>query len=115
MHERRQAVRPHLVVREGEGYLLVPTTEVHALEATGNYVCIHGERTQHLLRSTLSAVEAKLDPERFLRIHRSWIVNLEQIKEAQPWSKGTWILLTRSGLKIPVGQQYRDALAKILG
>ncbi len=115
MHERRQAVRPHLVVREGERYLLVPTTEVHALEATGNYVCIHGERAQHLLRSTLSAVEAKLDPERFLRIHRSWIVNLEQIKEAQPWSKGTWILLTRSGLKIPVGQQYRDALMKILG
>ena len=80
-----------------------------------NYVCLHCERGSHLLRGTLSALEGKLDPLRFLRIHRSWIVNLEQVREAQPWTKGTWILLTRSGLKIPVGQQYREALLKILG
>lgn len=115
MHERRQAVRPHIVVRENDRYLLVPTTEIHSLEATGNYVCLHCEKGQHILRSTLSAVEAKLDPERFLRTHRSWIVNLEQVREAQPWAKGTWILLTKSGLKIPVGQQYRESLQKILG
>jgi len=116
LHERSQAVRPHLVVREQERYLLVPTTEIHALEATGNYVCLHCERgASHILRSTLSAVEAKLDPQRFLRTHRSWIVNLEQVREAQPWTKGSWVLLTRSGLKIPVGQQYREALQKILG
>jgi len=114
MHERRQAVRPHIVVREQERYLLVPTSEIHCLEATGNYVCVHCERANHILRSTLSALEAKLDPQRFLRVHRSWIVNLAQVREAQPWSKGSWILLTRTGLKVPVGQQYRDALLKIL-
>jgi two-component system LytT family response regulator len=114
-HERRQAVRPHIVVRERDSYLLVPTTEIHALEATGNYVCLHCERGEHILRSTLSAVETKLDPQRFLRTHRSWIVNLDQVREAQPWTKGAWILLTHSGLKIPVGQQYREALLKILG
>lgn len=114
MHERRQSVRPHLVVRENERYLLVPTTEIHCLEATGNYVRLHCERANHILRGTLSAVEARLDPQRFLRIHRSWIVNLEQVREAQPWTKGGWILLTRSGLKVPVGQQYHDVLTKIL-
>lgn len=114
LHERRQAVRPHIVVREHERYILVPTTEIHALEATGNYVCLHCEKGRHLLRSTLSALEAKLDPQRFLRTHRSWIVNLEQVREAQPWTKGSWILLTRSGLKIPVGPQYREALQQIL-
>jgi two-component system LytT family response regulator len=114
MHERRQSVRPHLVVREREGYVLVPTSEIHCLEATGNYVRIQCERASHLLRSTLSAVEAKLDPQRFLRVHRSWIVNIEQVREAQPWTKGGWILLTRSGLKIPVGQQYHHVLSKIL-
>jgi two-component system LytT family response regulator len=114
MHERRQAVRPHLVVRERERYLLVPTSDIHCLEATGNYVRLHCDRAKHLLRSTLSAVEAKLDPERFVRIHRSWIVNLEQVREAHPWTKGGWILLTRSGLKIPVGQQYHHVLSKIL-
>jgi two-component system LytT family response regulator len=115
IHERRQAVKPHLVVREQERYLLVPMGEIHGLEATGNYVYLHCEHGNHILRSTLSAVEARLDPERFLRTHRSWIVNLEQIREAQPWAKGSWVLLTRSGLKIPVGPQYREALAKILG
>jgi two-component system, LytTR family, response regulator len=114
MHERRQSVRSHLVVREQDRYLLVPTSEIHCLEATGNYVQLHCERANHILRSTLAAVEAKLDPRRFLRIHRSWIVNLEQVREAQPWTKGSWILLTRSGLKVPVGQQYHDALTKIL-
>jgi two-component system, LytTR family, response regulator len=115
LHERRQAVRPHVVVREHDRYLLVPTNDIHCLEATGNYVCVHCERANHILRSTLSALEAKLDPQRFVRVHRSWIVNLEQIREAQPWSKSTWILLTRGGLKVPVGQQYRDVLQKILG
>jgi two-component system LytT family response regulator len=114
MHERRQSVRPHLVVRERERYVLVPTSEIHCLEATGNYVRVQCERASHLLRSTLSAVEARLDPQRFLRIHRSWIVNLEQVREAQPWTKGGWILVTRTGLKIPVGQQYHDVLSKIL-
>jgi two-component system, LytTR family, response regulator len=114
MHERRQSVRPHLVVRDRERYLLVPTSEIHSLEATGNYVQLHCERASHILRSTLSAVETKLDPQCFLRVHRSWIVNLKQVREAQPWTKGGWILVTRSGVKIPVGQQYHDVLSKIL-
>jgi two-component system LytT family response regulator len=114
MHERRRSVKTHLVVREDERYHLVPTSGIHCLEATGNYVRLHCERTQHQLRGTLTAVEAKLDPQRFLRVHRSWIVNLDYVREAQPWSKGSWILLTRGGLRIPVGEQYRDALRRIL-
>lgn len=114
MHERRQAVRPHLVVREQERYLLVATSEVHCLEATGNYVRLHCERGSHLMRGTLSAVEARLDPQRFRRTHRSWIVNLDHVREAQPWAKGGWILLTSRGFKVPVGQQYRDVVAEIL-
>lgn len=115
MHERRRSVRAHLVVREDERYLLVPTSTIHCLEATGNYVRLHCERTQHMLRGTLCAIESKLDPHRFLRVHRSWIVNLDHVREAQAWSKGSWILLTRGGLQVPVGQQHRDALDKILG
>jgi len=105
LHERRQAVRPHLVVREHVRYILVPTAGIHALEATGNY----------LLRSSLSATEGRLDPRRFLRTHRSWIVNLDHVREAQTVAKGAWVLLTRSGMKVPVGQQYREALLQILG
>jgi two-component system LytT family response regulator len=115
LHERRQAVRPHLVVRERERYLLVPTAEVQALEAAGNYVEVHCQRASHLLRSTLASLEASLDPRNFLRVHRSWIVNLDHVGEARPWAKGSWSLLTRTGLRVPVGEQYREALSKILG
>ena len=114
LHERRRTVRTHLVVREQERYLLVPTAEVHCVEATGNYVRLHCEHQSHLMRSTLAAVEAKLDPQRFRRTHRSWIVNLDQVREAQPWAKGGWILLTRRGFKVPVGQQYQDVVSDIL-
>jgi two-component system, LytTR family, response regulator len=114
-HERRQAVRTHIVVRDQERYVLVPTSDIHSLEAAGNYVLVHCDGANHILRSTLSAVEGKLDPTQFLRVHRSWIVNLSQIGEACPWMKGAWILLARAGQQIPVGHQYRAALEKILG
>jgi two-component system LytT family response regulator len=96
-------------------YLLVPTTGIHALEATGNYVSLHCEKTTHLLRGSLSAAEARLDPRRFLRTHRSWIVNLDFVREARTQGKGGWVVLTRAGLSVPVGHQYREALLKILG
>lgn len=113
MYERKQSARPHIVVREQDRYLLVSTADIQAIEATGNYVCLHCERTNHVLRSSLSAIEIKLDPQRFVRIHRSWIVNLDHVREAQPWAKGTWILQTHSKLKIPVGHQYRDVMKNI--
>lgn len=114
-HERRQAVRPHLVVREGDRYLLVPTTAIHALEATGNYVSLHCEKATHLLRATISAVEGRLDPRRFLRTHRSWIVNLDHVREARTREKGGWAVVTRTGRVVPVGAQYREALLRLLG
>ncbi len=114
-HERRQAARPHLVVRERERYLLVPTVGIQALEATGNYVTLHCDKSTHLLRSSLAAVEARLDPRRFLRTHRSWIVNLDFVREARSGAKGGWVVRTRGGLSVPVGQQYRESLLKILG
>lgn len=115
LHERRQAVRPHLLVREQQRYLLVSTAEIHALQAAGNYVDVHCDGANHLYRGTLSSLEATLDPRRFLRVHRSWIVNLEHVREAQPWAKGSWVLLTSTGLKVPVGQHFHEALLKILG
>lgn len=115
LHARRAQTRPHLVVREEDRYRLVATRDIHALEATGNYVCLHVEGSQHFLRGTLASVEARLDPQTFLRTHRSWIVNLDQVREAQPVAKGAWVLITRMGLKVPVGAQHREALGRILG
>ena len=59
--------------------------------------------------------EAKLDPRRFLRTHRSWIVNLDFVKEARTQARGGWSVVTRCGLSVPVGAQYRESLLRVLG
>ena len=114
MHERRRTVRPHIVVREHDRYLLVSCSEIQALEATGNYVTLHADKAKHLVRATMTSIESRLDPQRFVRTHRSWIVNLDRVREVQPWAKGSWVLVTRSGLEVPVGQQYREVLDRLL-
>lgn len=114
-HERRQSLKPHVVVRERDRYLLVPTAGIHALEAEGNYVSLHCERATHLLRGSLASVEAGLDPRRFLRTHRSWIVNLDFVKEARTQAGGSWVVVTRGGLSVPVGAQHRESLLKVPG
>lgn len=114
-HERQQRIKPHILVHEKDRYVLVRTADIHCIEATGNYSLIHCKDSHHILRGTLSALESKLDSEKFLRTHRSWIVNLSQVREAQPGTKGAWVLVTHSGLKVPVGSQYRDALDRVFG
>jgi two-component system, LytTR family, response regulator len=115
-HERRHAARPHLAVRDGDRYIVVRTPEIHCVEASGNYVTLHRERDSLLLRDTLTALEAKLDRERFVRTHRSWIVNLEHVREALPAARGGgFVLVTDGGHKVPLSPQHRGALDRILG
>ena len=112
-HEAHRARVPHLVVREGERYRLIRTADIQCIEATGNYACLHCGDGTFFLRSTLGTLEARLDPERFFRTHRSWIVNLDHVREAQPWAKGSWVLLTHGKHKVPLSPQHRDALSRI--
>jgi two-component system LytT family response regulator len=114
-HDRPKRAKPHILVHEDDRYMLIRTADIQCIEATGNYTCLHCERDRHLLRGTLSALEAKLDPEKFMRTHRSWIVNLDHVREAQPWTKGTWLLITYGGMKVPVSIQYRSSLDRIFG
>jgi two-component system LytT family response regulator len=111
-HERRRAVRPHLAVQDRDHYSLVPVQDIHCLEATGNYVCLHCGAHSHFLRGTLASVEEKLDGDRFLRTHRSWIVNLDHVLEARPVGKGSWELLTRGGQRVPLSPTHREAFKR---
>jgi two-component system LytT family response regulator len=111
-HERRRAARPHLAVQDRDHYSLVPVQDIHCLEATGNYVCLHCGAASHFLRGTLASVEEKLDGDRFLRTHRSWIVNLDHVLEARPVGKGAWELLTRGGHRVPLSPTHREAFKR---
>src|SRR5256884_160215 len=100
-----------LVVDDGRSFF-VRTNDVDWMEAAKNYVRLHvGDRT-HVLRATLSALEQRLDPEQFRRISRSTLVNLDRVREVQPWFHGDAIVILESGAHVTLSRRYR---ANLLG
>ena len=71
--------------------------------------------TSHLLRETMNAIEGRLDPEKFFRIHRSRIVNMERIQEMQPWLNGEYAVVLRTGTRLTLSRGYREKLQERLG
>jgi two-component system LytT family response regulator len=104
-----------LVVKSGGKVTLVRVTDIEWIDAEGDYVRIHVGKAWHLLRETMKSLEAQLDPERFVRIHRSTIVNLERIKELQPFFRGEYVVVLQSGITLKLSRGYRDHLEGRLG
>jgi two-component system LytT family response regulator len=97
-----------LVVKTQGRIMLIPVTEIDWIEAADNYVILHvGERT-HLLRGSMNALGAQLDPARFLRIHRSAIVNAERIREVQPHYNGDAIIVLHDGTALRLSRNRRQ-------
>lgn len=97
-------------VRDRDRILLVRADEVEVLEAAGNYVQLTSRGATHLVRQTLAELEARLDPAMFIRIHRSTIVNLEQVREIRPDTHGDADVLLRSGAVHRLSRAYRSRL-----
>ena len=91
---------------------LVRVEDVDWFEAEGNYVRLHVGTTSHLIRSTLRGMADQLDPATFIRIHRSTIVNVNRIREIQPWFGGDYIALLHDGRQLRVSRSYRDQLLR---
>ena len=102
------------VVRERERIRFVMVDDIEWVEAAGNYVTLHLDDASHMLRGTMKAIESTLDPRRFLRVHRSSIVNLDRIDEIQPWFNGDFVIRTRSGHKVTTGETYRSRVQDLL-
>ena len=101
-------------IREGDRVLFVKVRDVDWFEADGNNVKVHLGRAVHQMRETMTAVEKSLDPARFARIHRSAIVNLERVRELEPWFAGDAILVLQSGERLKVSRTYREQLQETL-
>lgn len=95
--------------------ILLPTDEIDWIETHGNYVKVHAGRESHLIRGTMQSLETKLDPEKFVRVHRSAIVNVEKIKEIYPRSNGDQDLVLQNGQKLMLSRNYRDNFFAVLG
>jgi hypothetical protein len=102
-----------LVKKLGKEFLL-PAGEIEWVQAWGNYVNLHVRGRDHPLRSTLTSLQSRLDPQQFARVHRSYIVNLGQIAAIEPQDGGDADLLLHTGQRIPCSRTYREALRERL-
>ena len=102
--------RERLMVRSDGRLYFVRIDDIDCVEAAGNYVKLHVGRDTHLMRETMAGIEKLLDPSRFLRIHRSAIVNLDRVREMQPWFSGEYTVILRDGTQLRLSRVYRDRL-----
>jgi two-component system LytT family response regulator len=97
------------VKHDGRVFFL-KVSDVDWFEASGNYVRVYVGRASHLIRETMHGVESQLDPNEFARIHRAVIVNLDRIRELQPWFAGDYIVILRDGRQLKLSRTYREQL-----
>jgi two-component system, LytTR family, response regulator len=97
-----------LTIKTGEKVVVVKTSDIDAIESAGNYVAVNAGKEAHILRETLSALEAQLDPRRFLRISRSAIVNLDRVKELQPMFNGEHVVVLQNGKRLSMTRGVRE-------
>jgi len=103
-----------LAVRSGERTIFLAVDEVEWIEAAQNYVRVHAGQSTHLLHVPMNTMESSLDPERFVRIHRSHIVNLQHVKQSWTLAHGQYVLELASGERLQSGRTYGDKLRTLL-
>ncbi len=101
-----------LLVKTGDRSVFVRVRDVDWIESARNNVILHVEKRAHTFAGTMKGMEEALDPSRFLRIHRSTIVNLERVRELQPWFNGDYRVLLRDGQELTLSAGYRASLAR---
>jgi two-component system, LytTR family, response regulator len=89
-----------LTIKTDEKMVVVKAADIDSIESAGNYVAVNAGKESHILRETLNALEKQLDPEKFLRVSRSAIVNLDRVKELQPMFKGEHIIVLQNGKRL---------------
>ena len=92
----------------------VRVDDIDWVEADGDLVRVHAGKEAHVIRETMSQIETKLPPERFMRVHRSIIVNTERVREVQPWFKGDYVLIMQDGTKLRSGRTYRQSVQALI-
>lgn len=104
-----------LLVRVGRRLIVVPLAEVDWIEAEGNYVRLHREAGSHRYRRTLDALASRLDTRRFVRTHRSAMVNVDRVRELQPTGSGGYDIVLGDGTRLPLSRSYKKRVFAVLG
>lgn len=112
-HARPTPHRRRLTVKTPDRVLFVEVEDIDAIEAAGKYVVLHVGKDNHVLRETMSSLESHLSPQRFLRVSRSVIVNIDRIKELQPMFKGENLVVLKNGKSYPTTRPIRELQQKL--
>jgi two-component system LytT family response regulator len=97
-----------LLINSGDRAFFLPVDRIDRVEAARNYVRIHAGSEAYLLRGTIDGLQRKLEPARFLRVNRSQLVNIDSIKELQPWFHGEYRIILKDGTELMWSRRYLD-------
>ncbi len=112
---RRPAQIDRLVIREDDRIFFLKIEDIDYIEAADYLAKIHVGEDVHTIRESLTSLEEKLDPARFVRIHRSTIVNLDRVQELQPWFHGAYAVVLEDGTSLKLSRSRRKHLQELLG
>ena len=108
-------VRERIVVKDGTKVHVIPMAKLDYVEAQDDYVALHSEGKIYLKQQSIASVEAMLDPARFVRIHRSAIVNLERVARIEPYGKDSRLAILNDGTRLPVSRTGYARLMEAMG
>ena len=109
-----QPFSERIVVKDGPRVHIIPIDKLDYVEAQDDYVCLYSQKKGYLKQQTISSLESALDPKRFLRIHRSHIVNLERVAKIEPYTKDSKIAVLQDGTQLPVSRAGYQRLKVLL-
>jgi two-component system, LytTR family, response regulator len=98
------------LVNQSSKYFFIQADDIRYISSEEKYVSLHTDSGTFLLRETMNTMEERLDPDKFARVHRSYIVNISYIKEIQPWSHGDYIIVMKNSEKINLSRRYKNRL-----
>ena len=99
-----------ILVKEKKKYFFIKLEEVYYFEASSDYVIIHKEKTKHWINESMSNLESRLDPNHFIRIHRSTIINVNFIEDLQPYFNGEFFITMKNGDRLKLSRNYKDKI-----
>jgi two-component system, LytTR family, response regulator len=123
LHEARYATLPAPATRprrlaitdEDDRLTLLSVDDVDWIEAARNYVRIRAGGADHTFRESITALERRLDPQQFVRTHRSFIVNVDRIAHLEPNAYGDYVVTLRNGARLPMSRRYRERISLLIG
>ncbi len=110
----KQRFSERLSFKDGSKVVVLGADEIEWIDAAGDYMCIHAGGKTHIIRETMKALQQRLDPSRFQRVHRSAIVNVGRVKELHPHSNGEYFLILDNGQELKLSRSYKEVVARFI-